>query len=399
MTGALSDWIVCQIGAREHYGIAKGLMRCGALTQLYTDIWATPGSPLSKVSSKLRGRFDPEVAKAEVHAFNFGALSQRAIAKIGRLPDREAILRYNSWFEKSVSNAIKMAHSHKPATRHVFAYSYAALSIFRTAKDLGWPTILGQIDPGPKEAEIVSRLADTHGLRDSHFTRNYHSYWASWREEVDLADLVVVNSQWSKEALTDVGITETKILVLPLSYENSVRPLEPKGRTEKLKILFLGQANPRKGIIELIEASKLLVGKDVEIEIVGPAPPEIQHILKETATVNWKGPQPRSEVGKFYREADALILPTHSDGFAITQYEALSYGVPVIASHRCGKVIEDGKNGLLLSSISGQEIANHINQLINDPSLLFKLKAGAASTKIPYPEEIASYLMQACEHI
>ena len=55
-----------------------------------------------------------------------------------------------------------------------------------------------------------------------------------------------------------------------------------------------------------------------------------------------------------------MILPTLSDGFALTQLEALSYGCPVIASRFCGDVVRPGINGWLLDDLEPQEIAEAI---------------------------------------
>jgi glycosyltransferase involved in cell wall biosynthesis len=52
-----------------------------------------------------------------------------------------------------------------------------------------------------------------------------------------------------------------------------------------------------------------------------------------------------------------MILPTLSDGFALTQLEALSYGCPVIASERCGDVVQPGMNGWLLPDLEPETIA------------------------------------------
>jgi glycosyltransferase involved in cell wall biosynthesis len=45
-----------------------------------------------------------------------------------------------------------------------------------------------------------------------------------------------------------------------------------------------------------------------------------------------------------------MILPTLSDGFALTQLEALAYGCPVIASQFCGEVVTPGPG--LIQSLS-----------------------------------------------
>jgi glycosyltransferase involved in cell wall biosynthesis len=46
-----------------------------------------------------------------------------------------------------------------------------------------------------------------------------------------------------------------------------------------------------------------------------------------------------------------------SDGFAITQLEAEAYGLPVIASKFCGKVVENGFDGIVLDEPSAACIA------------------------------------------
>jgi glycosyltransferase involved in cell wall biosynthesis len=52
-----------------------------------------------------------------------------------------------------------------------------------------------------------------------------------------------------------------------------------------------------------------------------------------------------------YDRADVFILPTLSDGYAITQLEALARGLPVIASRHCGSAVVHGKNGWILPDL------------------------------------------------
>ncbi len=67
---------------------------------------------------------------------------------------------------------------------------------------------------------------------------------------------------------------------------------------------------------------------------------------------------PRIEVDKYYKDADVFIFPTFSDGFGLTQLEAQSWKLPVIASRHCGEVVRDGVNGVILEEVSGQAIAD-----------------------------------------
>ena len=70
-----------------------------------------------------------------------------------------------------------------------------------------------QIDPGPEEerivAEEVARVPELAG----EWRAAPSDYWASWRQECDLADRIIVNSEWSREGLMRSGVPREKLTV------------------------------------------------------------------------------------------------------------------------------------------------------------------------------------------
>src|SRR5207244_12698303 len=46
-------------------------------------------------------------------------------------------------------------------------------------------------------------------------------YWDNWREECELADRIVVNSEWARSGLLEAGVNGEKFCVIPLAYEMS----------------------------------------------------------------------------------------------------------------------------------------------------------------------------------
>ena len=84
------------------------------------------------------------------------------------------------------------------------AYSYAALGGFRAARKAGVPRILLQIDAGPELERTVERLRSarpgdgwgSHLVSEARTRTAPPSYFASWREEGALADVVVANSRY-----------------------------------------------------------------------------------------------------------------------------------------------------------------------------------------------------------
>src|SRR5262249_17037601 len=137
----------------------------------------------------------------------------------------------------------------------LFAYSYAALAPFRLARARGWRTVLGQIDPGPGEERIVARLGAEAPALVPDWRPMGTRYWDAGREETRLADLIVVNSPWSRRLLEEEGVPPQKIRIVPLGLQPPTaaaqfRRTYPQRFTAQrpLRVLFLGQVNLRKGV-------------------------------------------------------------------------------------------------------------------------------------------------------
>ena len=368
-------WFSCQLGAREHYAVPRALQLGGLLHELVTDLWIRPNAATRHWRNKLCGRFHPELAHARVNAANAAALSFQIESQIRGLDGWELTVRRNDWFQRNV--LARFRHSERELDRRpatVFAYSYAAEQIFNYARERGWRTVLGQIDAGPAEEGIVSRLPARSG---NAWQPAPAEYWRKWRNECELADEIVVNSAWSRNELVREGIPETKIRVIPLAFEprkqsQGFERTYPSVFTgmRPLKVLFLGQVNLRKGAAALLDAARLLDDEAVEFWFVGPRQIQVTPELSSKHNLKFFGAVPRMEVDRFYRDADVFILPTLSDGFGLTQLEAQSWKLPVISSRFCGEVVQHGRNGLILAEVSGEEIAKVLTELLSAPQRL-----------------------------
>jgi len=364
-----SKWLCCQLGAREHYAVPRALERSGRLLRLFTDIWSTNG---------YANRFHSELSKAPVTAGNIGALRFELNARVRRQSGWRLITARNDWFQTFVVSQLNKSHLN--GNGHgvtVFAYSYAANRIFEFARKRGWRTILGQIDPGPAEQELVASISSRAKYTVAKGEPPPAVYWEQWSSECFLADRIVVNSEWSREALMTRGIEAERIAVVPLAFESAddtatfERHYPAKFDSERrLRVLFLGQINLRKGVDALFEAIELLKGEPIEFWFVGPTQVEISPLLRKNERVKWFGSVARSEVSKYYRDADLFIFPTLSDGFGLTQLEAQSWKLPVVASRYCGAVVREDVNGSILAEVSGDAIANVLRRLSRYPQKL-----------------------------
>ncbi len=380
-------WICCQIGAREHYSIPRALFRKEALRLLITDAWGRQRrgrrSGVSGQRGRFAGRWHEELRDAPVISFNWSLIGFELLARARGLTGWHKVMARNEWFQRKVVGFLSRSQLSTLNSQPIFfSYSYAARDIFRFAKQRGWKTVLGQIDPGPFEEEIVAKEVARVPELAPNWRRAPRQYWDSWREECELADRIVVNSEWARTGLLEAGVNGEKLSVIPLAYEMSegggqgseVRGQRqyPDGFDEQrpLRVLFLGQVNLRKGVARLFDAIRLLKGEPIEFQFVGPVQVAIPNDIRANPRVQWFGTVSRSETASFYQNADVLIFPTLSDGFGLTQLEAQAWGLPVIASRDCGDVVHEGVNGLRLPDLSGESIAHALRHCLCDPDRL-----------------------------
>ncbi len=370
------QWIVCQIGARENYAIARALHRKNKLAALITDTWSKPDTQFARfLPDRIRSRTHPELADATVFAPTVANLLRETTDRVRRRQGWQQMISRNEWFSMAASKELRRITSMAPHT--VFSYSYAAKDIFTVARQRGWRTILGQIDPGPVEARLVDALYSKAG--EVHETIP-DAYWDNWRQETELADIIVVNSSWSRQGLIAEGISERKIRIVPLAFEGAAIPAartHPAVFTNNrpLRLLFLGLVSLRKGIEPLFEAMRMLEDVPIELDIVGSLHVEVPEHINRNPRVRLHGRVPRSATKSFYQNADLFIFPTLSDGFGMTQLEALNAGVPVIASQRCGDVVKNGMNGVIVEPPDGETLAEVLRELASKPQLVAGLQS------------------------
>ncbi|AFZ44938.1 glycosyl transferase group 1 [Halothece sp. PCC 7418] len=372
-----SSWICCQIGAREHYAIPISLHQEGQLIHLITDAWVSPHSELNylpRVSANLRGRYHSELADAKVSAFNYSLIAFELSQRLRGISGWQCTIARNNWFQKKAKAVLKKIANQLSEPPVIFSYSYAALEIFRFAKEQGWTTVLGQIDPGIREEELVIAEHERHPDLAPEWKPAPPHYWDNWREECQLADHIVVNSEWSRQLLQEAGIETEKCKIIPLVYTppaealNFVRTYPDTFSPERpLRVLFLGQVILRKGMAAVLEAIQSLEGYPIEFWIVGSCQINIPEDIQNHPQVHWIGRIPRSKTAYYYQQADVFLFPTLSDGFGLTQLEAQAWQLPIIASQNCGKVVTDGENGWILSEVTGGAIAACLKHLLSYP--------------------------------
>jgi glycosyltransferase involved in cell wall biosynthesis len=264
---------------------------------------------------------------------------------------------------------------------------------FTEAKRRGALCILGQIDPGPREEEIVAEQTAAYRHLAPPDEKAPAEYWRLWREEIELADKIIVNSPWSARLLVEAGVASEKLVEIPLVYElpessvgsrqSSANQLATShsppvtGSRPRLQALFLGSVILRKGVGQLFDAIKMLKNEPVDFTFAGPVGVRIPDEISKLPNVRFLGPVDKATAEKLYRDSDVFLFPTLSDGFGLTQLEALAHGLPVIASMHCGQVVENRVNGLVVPEVTADAVAACVADLARDPDSLAALESAS----------------------
>lgn len=138
--------------------------------------------------------------------------------------------------------------------------------------------------------------------------------------------------------------------------------------------LFVGSLIPRKCPDLLLEAIAETDGIPCVFVGDGPMRVKLERRAQELGIadrVALLGSVSPSELGKVYREADVLVLPTVSDGFPLVALEAMACGTPVLATRVSGlpEMIEDWQTGFLVKPGDVGQLAMGIRFLVGDAKL------------------------------
>lgn len=201
--------------------------------------------------------------------------------------------------------------------------------------------------------------------------------------EIDLADVLLVPSQFVADQLIRRGLPARKILRIPYGVDlERFHPSEVRPRVRKtLRCLFVGQIAHRKGIRFLIESARRLKGWDIEFLLVGPLV-SVELIGDLPPSVRWVPTLSHGDVASQMRRSDMFVLPSIEDSYGLVVLEAMSCGLPVIVSDHAGAVelIQHGENGLVVAAASSAALTSAIELLASDGRLRERLGTAARAS-------------------
>lgn len=203
---------------------------------------------------------------------------------------------------------------------------------------------------------------------------------------------------------TDLGIPIDRIQIVRNPIDTKI--FIPEGEkalpaSDKLRILFVGRLEGRKGITYLIDAIPQVVAQYPNVEFViigddtatGEGMTSVLASLKKslaasncTQYVTFIDRIPLEALPSYYRSTDISVVPSVYDNSPYTCLEAMACGKPVIGTDAGGtkEYIENGVSGLIIPACNSDAIAKACINLLANSDERSRLSAGARERAVKY---------------
>jgi len=204
--------------------------------------------------------------------------------------------------------------------------------------------------------------------------------------EYNEADYISVPSNFVRNSFLKYGFPESKLFMNPYGVSSSFeRPSEKEEHT-KFIILYVGAVSVQKGLKYLFEALELLSMKVDEYEfwLIGKVESSLLESLKRYKKTNWKilGYIEHYDLQNYMGMCDVAVQPSLQEGLSMVIPQLMSCGVPVIATTNTGgeNMITDGVNGFIIPIRSPEAIADKIEYLFKNKSILSQMSIAASES-------------------
>ena len=190
----------------------------------------------------------------------------------------------------------------------------------------------------------IKRFPETHPAGRVKFFNEYFD------KRIPKADHILSISEFTKNELIEImGISPDKITVTPLAqpenfYRPSFRQIQKFKKDNQLPdnyFLYLGNIEPRKNLITLIQAFKHFSDSNHNIKLIlaGSQTWLSETVIQEIKNLNLEnsvfmpGYVNEKDLPLWYASALAFVYPSKYEGFGLPVIEAMATGTPVITSN------------------------------------------------------------------
>lgn len=248
----------------------------------------------------------------------------------------------------------------------------------------GWPLLETLHHPITVDRTIALDHAETQLARFT--TRRWFGFL---RMQVRVARRLPAVLTVSHNSKVDINaqmhVPLERMTVVPVGVDHTIfRPYADVTKRPGRLMVTSSSDVPMKGLVPLLEAiAKLRVERDIELVVIGRPRPggRVAQALARlglsdiVTTISGVSDE---ELARLYGEAEVAIVPSLYEGFSLPAIEAMSCGVPVVAT--TGGALPEvvgvsGETGVLVEPNDPEALLVAIRSLLDDPALRERLGA------------------------
>jgi glycosyltransferase involved in cell wall biosynthesis len=181
-----------------------------------------------------------------------------------------------------------------------------------------------------------------------------------------------------------------------------------------LKVLFLGNLIPRKGLKTLLEALSRVPAECCRLDVVGNMEMDKAYVREVRQQAKEKGLDERVEFLGTMEDADlanrmcssqVMVVPSTYEGFGIVYLEGMGFGMPAIGttSGAAGEIIAPEVNGFLITPGDAGTLARYLIELSQNRKRLLDMSLASLQSYRSHPtwsqtgERIRAHLLESIE--
>lgn len=373
--------LIAHPGTQYSFQLVKQLEKSGLLYRFYTCLALTQNSRMARlinylfkgISKKISNRIIEDVPGSKIKTRQL--LEYRTIYMMRNvLNPEDLIYRRNRKFQQSIpDHAIKESDV-------VIGFDTSSWILAERCKLLGKKFILDVSIGHPISKEkIYEELSVLYPEWKEQIVPKKKTFIDLECREMQIADMIIVPSEFVKLTLVENGVMPEKITVNPFGtvVDQFAWTSNKKRVDDKIVFLFLGSFSARKGLPLLLDAWKELNISNAELIVAGYG--KIPDAIALPKNVTNRGVIAKGERQALFDSAHVFLFPSFFEGLAQVQIEAMACGLPIVGTRNSGaqELVNDGVNGFVIDAGSKAQLMTAIKYFIDNPEKMNEMGKAA----------------------
>lgn len=240
---------------------------------------------------------------------------------------------------------------------------------------------------------VMPNVIDAYWRRQDHAVHTVKARSAYLLETLRRVDAIISPSQFLRQTFIAAGVAPEQILFMRQGHDSFKTQTSPlpihKPARSVLRVAYLGQIAPLKGVHVLFEAVRAMPDAPIEVKAHGDPKTHpdytarLHRCIGNDKRIRMMGLYQRSELSAVLLACDVVVVPSlWYENSPNVILEAFAHGVPVIATNLGGmaELVRPEVNGLCFEQGSAADLSRQLGRLIREPGLLDNLCRGATKS-------------------